>query len=63
MKISKLEKKYYNNTRVWFDKELAEKIDKELEKVRKQQEENENRTYTQEELDAIILGENYSRTI
>lgn len=59
MKISKLEKTYYNNTRVRFSKELEERIDKELEKVRKEQEANGNKTYTQEELDAIILGEDY----
>ena len=53
----------YNNKRIRFSKELEERIDKELEKVRKMQEANGNKTYTQEELDAMILGESYTRTI
>lgn len=52
-------KKIYNNKRARFSKELEEKIDKELEKIRIDQEVNGNKTYTQEEVDAIVLGENY----
>ena len=36
---------------------------RQTEKVRKMQEANGNKTYTQEELDAMILGESYTRTI
>lgn len=59
----KKKQEIYNNKRIRFSKELEEKIDKELEKVRKTQEANGNKTYTQEELDAMILGESYTRTI
>lgn len=58
MQLKRIEK-VYNNRIVRFSKELEEKIDRELEKVKRMQEVNENRTYTQEEVDAIILGENY----
>ncbi|MCI9039708.1 MAG: hypothetical protein HFJ29_07605 [Clostridia bacterium] len=53
----------YNNKRIRFSKELEAQIDKELERVRREQEANGNKTYTQEELDAIILGESYNRII
>lgn len=46
-----------------FTKELEERIDKEIEKMKRYQEENGDKTYTQEELDAIILGEFYRTTI
>lgn len=59
----KKKQEIYNNKRIRFSKGLEEKIDKELEKVRKTQEANGNKTYTQEELDAMILGESYTRTI
>ena len=59
----KKKQEIYNNKRIGFSKELEERIDKELEKVRKMQEANGNKTYTQEELDAMILGESYTRTI
>ena len=51
----KKKQEIYNNKRIRFSKEL--------EKVRKMQEANGNKTYTQEELDAMILGESYTRTI
>jgi len=53
----------YNHKRIRFSKELEERIDRELERVRREQEANGNKTYTQEELDAIILGESYNRII
>lgn len=62
MKYKKIEN-FYNNKRVRFSKELEAQIDKELERVRREQEANGNKTYTQEELDAIILGESYTRFI
>lgn len=62
MKYEKIEN-VYNNKRVRFSKELEAQIDKELERVRREQEANGNKTYTQEELDAIILGESYTRFI
>lgn len=62
MKYEKIEN-VYNNKRVRFSKELEAQIDKELERVRREQEANGNKTYTQEELDAIILGESYNRII
>lgn len=62
MEYKKIEN-VYNNKRIRFSKELEERIDKELERVRREQEANGNKTYTQEELDAIILGESYTRTI
>ena len=62
MEYKKIEN-VYNNKGIRFSKELEERIDKELERVRREQEANGNKTYTQEELDAIILGESYTRTI
>ena len=62
MEYKKIEN-VYNNKRIRFSKELEERIDRELERVRREQETNGNKTYTQEELDAIILGESYTRTI
>lgn len=62
MEYKKIEN-VYNNKRIRFSKELEERIDRELERVRREQEANGNKTYTQEELDAIILGESYTRTI
>lgn len=62
MKYKKIEN-FYNNKRVRFSKELEERIDRELEEVRRHQEANGNRTYTQEEVDAMILGESYTKTI
>lgn len=62
MQLKRIEK-VYNNRIVQFSKELEEKIDRELEKVKRMQEVNENRTYTQEEVDAIILRKDYIETI
>ena len=62
MEYKKIEN-VYNNKGIRFSKELEERIDRELECVRREQEANGNKTYTQEELDAIILGESYTRTI
>ena len=62
MEYKKIEN-VYNNKRIRFSKELEERIDRELERVRREQEANGNKTYTQEELDAIILGESYNRII
>ena len=59
----KKKQEIYNNKRIRFSKELEAQIDKELERVRREQEANGNKTYTQEELDAMILGESYTRTI
>lgn len=46
-----------------FSKELEERIDKEIEEMKKYQKANGDKTYTQEELDAIILGEYYRRIV
>jgi len=42
-----------------FNEELKNRIDKELEIVKKEQKKNGNKTYSQEELDAIILGKKH----
>ena len=46
-----------------FSKELKELIDRELEMVKIEQEKNGNKTYTQEEMDAMFLGDDYVRRI
>lgn len=63
MKFKKNEE-VYNNRKIRFSKELEEMINRELQEVKLEQETNGNKTYTQAELDAIILGEDYiARTI
>ncbi len=44
-----------------FSKELKELIDKELEMVKMEQERNGNKTYSQEEMDAMFLEDDYIR--
>ena len=46
-----------------FSQELKELIDRELEMVKMEQERNGNKTYTQEEMDAMFLGDDYIRRI
>ncbi len=46
-----------------FSQELKELIDRELEMAKMEQERNGNKTYTQEEMDAMFLGDDYSRRV